>query len=124
VLCENSAPRTSTTPINIQNIVQHHLKNFVLHAQQTIKLFAIFNIVFNTKLPIRESRNAYFPETLGINHFLIWGGGLCCEKLSLIFATKKQKKNKKNKQELSLKKDARRSTYIIFFYEQYFTEIT
>jgi hypothetical protein len=28
------------------------------------------------------------------------------------------------KQELSLKKDARRSTNIIFFYEQYFTEIT
>jgi hypothetical protein len=52
VLCVNSAPRTSTTPINIQNIVQHHLKHFVLHAQQTIKLFAIFNIVFNMKLPI------------------------------------------------------------------------
>ena len=37
----------------------------------------------------------------------------------------KKKTNKtKNKQELSLKKDARRSIYIIFFYEQYFTEIT
>jgi len=33
-----------------------------------------------------ESRNADFPETLGINHFLIWGGGICCEKFSLIFA--------------------------------------
>ena len=54
MLCENSAPRTSTTPLNIQNIVQHHLKHFVLHAQQTIKLFAIFNIVFNTKLPINR----------------------------------------------------------------------
>jgi hypothetical protein len=29
-----------------------------------------------------------------------------------------------NKQELSLKKDAHRSTNIIFFYELYFTEIT
>jgi hypothetical protein len=28
------------------------------------------------------------------------------------------------KQELSLKKDVRRSTNIIFFYEQYFTETT
>jgi len=29
-----------------------------------------------------------------------------------------------HKQGLSLKKDARRSTNIIFFYEQYFTELT
>ena len=54
VLCGNSATRTNTTLLNIQNSVQHHRKHFVLHAQQTIKLFAIFNIVFNTKLPINR----------------------------------------------------------------------
>jgi hypothetical protein len=46
VLCVNSAPRTRKTPVNIQNIVQLHLTQFVLHTQQTINLFAIFNIVF------------------------------------------------------------------------------
>jgi hypothetical protein len=46
MLCENSAPRTSTTPLNIQNIVQHHLKHFVLHAQQTIKLCAVYVLKF------------------------------------------------------------------------------
>ena len=46
VLCENSAPRTRKTPLNVQNIVQHHLTQLVLHTQQTINLFAIFNIVF------------------------------------------------------------------------------
>jgi hypothetical protein len=48
-LCENSAPRTRNTPLNIQNIVQHHLTQLVLFTQQTqqmIVLFAIFNIVF------------------------------------------------------------------------------
>jgi hypothetical protein len=46
VLCENSAPITRKTPLNVQNIVQHHLTQLVLHTQQTNNLFAIFNIVF------------------------------------------------------------------------------
>jgi hypothetical protein len=46
MLCENSAPRTSTTPLNIQNIVQHHLTQLFLHTQQGINLFA--NILVNS----------------------------------------------------------------------------
>ena len=77
--------------------------------------YSPFLILFLIRNFQSESRNAYFPETLGINHFLIWGGGICCEKLSLNFATtkKKTKKNKKQTRTIFKKRCTTKHIYYI-----------
>ena len=84
-----------------------------------------FYIVCYERTLLREQVQLQLISKILYNTIFLYGEVGYAVKNYLWFLQQQKKKTKtKNKQELSLKKDARRSTYIIFFYEQYFTEIT